>query len=338
MPKQFRLFLASPGDVPSERKVMEKVVAEINQTHGVPFDYRLELVRWQTHAAPAAGRPQQVINEMVGDYDIFVGVMWRRFGTPSAGFGSGTEEEFRIAYGAWEQRQSMPLMFYFCQQPFMPRETDELEQMRKVLLFRKELSGKMLVWDYPSHAKFSDEIRKHLCLRINRLIEDEGAPASRSRPDPETVGVLKQLWPAMSPELREALSVAYNENRRAGDGGIKTQDLFAAFHRLRPKSLEPILEEITPAALPEPTGGPVTAEPYILEELPWLSPCVASSIKRLSKHLPPGRVLTAEDVFADIAKHGTGASVALLRKHNIGPAEIDQIVRQKNIQVLHAPK
>lgn len=337
MPKEFRVFVASPGDVPAERKVMEKVVSELNLTHGPELDYRLELVRWQTHTAPGGGRPQQVINEMIGAYDIFVGIMWRRFGTPTGRFGSGTEEEFRLAYSAWEKNQKMPLMFYFCQQPFMPRELEEIEQVRRVLLFRKELSGKTLAWDYRSHGKFADEIRKHLCMRISRLVKDERSGVAHfAPPDEETIRILKTLWPAMSPELREALSVAYNENRRAGDGGIKTEDLFAAFTRLRPKNLEPILEEITPHALPDPTPGSLNAEPYILEETPWLSHCVASSIKRLSKQLPTGQKLTAADVFADIAKHGTGTSVARLRQFNIGPAEIDHIIQQKNLSVFNA--
>jgi hypothetical protein len=63
---------------------------------------------------------------------------------------------------------------------------------------------------------------------------------------------------------------------------------------------------------------------------------VASSIRRLSKELRPGQLLTAADVFADIAKNGTGSSVARLRRFNVGPAEIDRIIREKNMHVLTA--
>ncbi len=117
--QHFRLFIASPGDVSSERNaLLSGVVEEVNETHGAPMGYTIELLRWETHAAPSAGRPQGVINEQIADYDIFVGVMWRRFGTPT-GEGGSTEEEYRIAYGAWERNKSMPLMFYFCL--FLPK-------------------------------------------------------------------------------------------------------------------------------------------------------------------------------------------------------------------------
>jgi len=59
----------------------------------------------------------------------------------------------------------MPLMFYFCQKPFMPRYLEDIEQIRQVLLFRQELERKALAWEYPTPEAFQDEIRKHLCLQ-----------------------------------------------------------------------------------------------------------------------------------------------------------------------------
>jgi hypothetical protein len=335
MLQDLRIFVASPGDVSEERQSLANVVNELNQTHGTPLGYRLELVQWQTHVAPGAGRPQQVINEQIGSYDIFVGIMWRRFGTSSGMAGSGTEEEFRIAYRAWERDQQLVLMFYFCQEPFIPDSLEEVEQMRKVLVFRQELDGKALTWRYRPRTMFGDEIRKHLAIRLNRLVQDKRGPARpQAKPDDAAIGTLKGLWGRMSPDLQAAFSVAYNENRRAGDAGVQTQDLFAALLRIGPESVRRIVEEIPAQALPEPTSGPIIDEPYIIQERPWLSHCVASSIERLSKQLPSGRTLTAADIFADIAKNGTGRSVALLRQHKIGPAEIDEILRKKHIEVL----
>jgi hypothetical protein len=337
MPQDFRIFVASPGDVSEERQALERVVNELNQTHGPPLGYRLELVQWQTHTAPGAGRPQQVINDQIGSYDIFIGIMWRRFGTPTGVAGWGTEEEFRIAYGAWQRDPRIILMFYFCQEPFMPASNDDIQQMQQVLLFRQELDGKALTWKYHPRSVFADDIRKHLCLRLNRLLEDRsGRSRPQAKPDEDVIHNFKDLWSRMSPDLQDAFSVAYNENRRAGDAGIQTQDLFAALRRIGSESVQRIVEDIPSGALPEPTSGPIADDPYIMQERPWLSHCVASSMLRLGKHLPPDRILTAADVFTDIAKHGTGRSVSLLRQHNIGPAEIDQILKNKNIEVLMA--
>lgn len=349
MTQTLRLFAASPGDVPSERSSLEKVVDEVNQTHGDPLGYRLELLRWETHATPGAGRPQATINEAIGSYDLFIGIMWRRFGTPTGVAESGTEEEFSIAYDAWKKKHLVDLFFYFCQKPFMPRTAEELEQMQKVLAFRKRLEGLALVWDYPTAEEFPDAIRKHLCMRINRLLRDPGPRAAAAgvrekadncattQPDNDTIQNLKTLWDRMEPSLQAAFSVAYNDNRRTGDPGIKTRDLFAALQRLRPEALQPILDELPPPSLPAPTEGHIMEQPYIMLERPWLSHCVASSIARLKDQLPPGRLLTAADVFADIAKNGSGESVRMLRENKIGPAEIEAIFAKHNIKTLGSP-
>jgi hypothetical protein len=335
MPPHFRLFVASPGDVPNERGALARVVREVNQTHGDPLGYSIQLLMWKSHAAPSGGRPQGVINEQIPDYDIFVGIMWRRFGTPTGIAGSGTEEEYRIAYRKWQANNTMPLMFYFCQKPFMPRSVEEIDQMRHILLFRQELEQKALVWEYSSPVAFEADIRKHLCLRMARMLQEQRQEfTSKAKPDEESIENLKALWDRMTPELQKAFSVAYNENRRAGDPGIQTRDLFAAMLRVAGEQLNPIVSEIPQAALPEPVQGPVVEQPYVIEERPWLSHCVASSVRRLRGALPDGRDRTAADVFADIAKNGSGESVALLRSHDIGPEQIDQILRKNGLNVV----
>ncbi len=332
MTRLFRIFVASPGDVQPEREVLPGVIEEVNLVNGAQLDYRLELVRWETHAFPGAGRPQQVINEQIGDYDAFVGIMWRRFGTPTGVAGSGTEEEYRLAYQKWQATGKPSIMFYFSQQPFMPKTLDELEQMRKVLLLRSEIGGKGLFWEYATCDEFERTVRKHFGLHFGRLVAQPAAGGAV--PNDAAIAHLKGLWPRMTPELQRAFSIAYNENRLAGDGGVKTEDLFSALLRVSSPSLQEVVEEIPQTALPEPTPGDLFEKPYILEEHPWLSGCVASSVKRLGKILPAGRQLTAVDVFADIAKNGTGKSVARLREHNIGAAEIDHILRDKGISVV----
>jgi hypothetical protein len=335
MTNVFRVFLASPGDVPAERGALSRAIDEINETTAPLTDSRLEAVRWETHSFPDAGRPQQVINDQIGEYDVFVGVMWRRFGTPSGVAGSGTEEEFRVAYKRWEATPQIALMFYFCEAPFYPKTLDELEQMKRVLRFRQELDKKALTWTYQDHGSFETEIRKHLSKRLPGLVEDRaGAKGPKAKPDDRSIETLRSLWPSMNPDVQRAFSIAYNENRLAGDPGIKTEDLFAALLRIESPTLQQVVSDIPSEALPKATEGPVSEETYVTEERPWLSGCVAASISRFSKTLPAGRSITPTDIFADIAKNGTGPSVALLRKHSIGPAEIDAILRKKNIEIV----
>lgn len=176
--RHIRIFVASPADVSGERDQLGLVVKELNETIAPYKSFSLELVRWETHCTPATGRPQGVVNAQIGSYDIFVGIMWKRFGSPTGNAESGTEEEFRIAYDAWQKEQSPSILFYFCQQPFMPRTVEELDQCRQVLVFHRELSQKLLVWTYSEHETFADVIRPHL----TRLLLDDATWSGTSMP------------------------------------------------------------------------------------------------------------------------------------------------------------
>ncbi len=117
-----RIFVASPSDVEFERKQMDKIVQELNITLPALAPNKqltLELVKWESAVAPGMGRDaQDVVNQQIGDYDVFVGIMWKRMGTPTSVAQSGTEEEFRHAYATWEKNKRLPILFYFSQAPY----------------------------------------------------------------------------------------------------------------------------------------------------------------------------------------------------------------------------
>src|SRR5262245_47028120 len=171
---KIKVFVASPGDVQAEREQLSRVVEELNRT--IPElapekGILLELVKWETHVHPGLGRDaQDVVNRQIGAYDIFVGIMWKRFGTPTAVAESGTEEEFQRVYAEWEKDHKLPVMFYFCQAaPAFPRNQAEIDQLKKVVTFRDELSQKGLVWEYKDAASFADVIRPHLVQVLGKL-------------------------------------------------------------------------------------------------------------------------------------------------------------------------
>ena len=101
-----RVFLASPGDVETERGIVREVVNAINQTLGRAKEIRFELISWETDSIPDYGRDAQaILNDQIGDMttiDLFVGIMWNRFGSATPRAGSGTEEEFRRAVDSLE--------------------------------------------------------------------------------------------------------------------------------------------------------------------------------------------------------------------------------------------
>lgn len=165
------VFIASPGDVAAERTVLEDVVSEFNLTWGDKHHVRLELVKWETHSRPAFGvDAQDVINKHVGnEYDIFLGIMWGRFGTPTARAESGTEEEFQRAYERLQNGDTIQIMFYFKNAGIAPSQVDG-EQIMKVNAFKKKISDKFggLYYQFETTDDFQTKARIHL----SKVVQD----------------------------------------------------------------------------------------------------------------------------------------------------------------------
>ena len=111
-----KIFLASPSDVKHERDIVFALKDDIDQLIGKPNKLRFEFVNWERSAYPGFGDDaQDVINLNIGnDFDIFIGIFWLKFGTPTNRAESGTKEEFDIAL---EKYRSSPdtnhIMIYF---------------------------------------------------------------------------------------------------------------------------------------------------------------------------------------------------------------------------------
>ncbi|MEA2462270.1 MAG: hypothetical protein QOJ98_17 [Acidobacteriota bacterium] len=188
-PTTIRIFVASPGDVAPERDILDRVVRALDQSlEAWRRTHRLELRRWEVHAHPAAGRPQHVINQQIGPYDIFVGLMWRRFGTPSGEAGSGTAEEYERAYTSWRESGKPHIMFYFSMAPAPPpRTVAEAEQLLAVAAFRERIEEENLIGEYDGAADFEGKVRPHLISVITQFLPEPPRQRSRRRRKPDPI-------------------------------------------------------------------------------------------------------------------------------------------------------
>jgi hypothetical protein len=165
MPKtvrQLRIFAASPNDLAADRESLRSIVDELNKGVAADKGFALELATWRD-VAPDSGRPEQVILDQIGDFDIFVGIMGRRFGTTTGKHEAGTEEEYYAAYNRFITTGMPRIMFYFNQASAPPpRTTDEVDQLAKVLKFRQSIQDKGLHHEYSGRQEFLDRVRRDL--------------------------------------------------------------------------------------------------------------------------------------------------------------------------------
>lgn len=179
--QQFQIFLASPGDVSVEREHVRTAVLEVNRTLGKDRGFILTPVGWDTDARPGyGGDPQSQINETIAkmaEYELFVGIMWNRFGTRTERAESGTEEEFNRAAESHATNGNPQIMLYFGQMGANLRTLAELEQKQKVLSFRERVGPHALTWQYDDPAQFAVLFRRHLeSWILSRLQEQPPAP------------------------------------------------------------------------------------------------------------------------------------------------------------------
>jgi hypothetical protein len=175
-----RIFVASPGDVSEERQLLDREVDTLNRTLGVTQGARFELEKWETHTWPGFGLDAQaVINEQIEPYDIFVGIMWARIGTPTLRAASGTIEEFDNAYALWATHKRPTILLYFRNTPFQPKGKEQRQQHEAVSEFRKAVKAKGgLFRSYDAPTEFARLAYEHL-YRQAQLILAEFSPAPR---------------------------------------------------------------------------------------------------------------------------------------------------------------
>jgi len=203
--KRICVFVASPNDVQRERDSLLGIVNELNRTCDSLLGQamvRLELVRWETNTFPDAGRAQALITEQLGDYDIFIGILWTRLGTPTGKAASGTIEEYENAYARWKESGRPHICFYFNRAASSPpRSVADAEQILGVARFREQLETKAFVGEYDGAAMFADTIRPQLAQIVGRVfLGVNGPPAGAAKGDADQVLGRKMKLIAIGPQ------------------------------------------------------------------------------------------------------------------------------------------
>lgn len=176
--KILKVFLASPGDLKEERRAAKAAVDEINSLVANPFGYHVELVGWEDTVS-RFGRPQALINAELDHCEYFIGMLWKRWGTPPDNEGiytSGFEEEFQrsLAHRASDGRPEMTLFFKEVEPEFLRDPGDEL---KKVLAFHADLVAKkiLLFETFADVSEFEKKLRKCVADYVHALRSQEAA-------------------------------------------------------------------------------------------------------------------------------------------------------------------
>ncbi len=171
--KKLRLFIASPSDMISERARLVVVVEDLKAL-AEHVGVTLDLLDWR-QVIPDLGRAEQLILDQLqpDTWDIFIGILWHRFGTPpqktdpetGKEYLSGTEEEFRVAYRLWREHRRPRVMFYWCKRnpPFDDLDPIQLQRIKDFFAgFAASADHPGLYQTFDSIETFERLVRKNL--------------------------------------------------------------------------------------------------------------------------------------------------------------------------------
>jgi len=307
-PRTIQIFASSPGDLTDEREQLGALVQELNTTLRALVPDKgvgLELIRWETHTHPdVAAEPQRVVDDQLGhDYDVFVGMMWARFGTPTSRAGSGTEDEFRAAYAGWEEaRRPAHILFYFCEEAIPANVAQEnADQLKAIYTFRTELEQKGLIGSYPSHRDFGDKVRRDLVLVLSRLLHADEPPArvaqrvvqGASRSDLEVIRASVKAVATEYEEIRDRMESGAERTRR--------MEVVASQMRTLAQGSFALLPELVTSTSPGERLAAVTVLQVIPdpEYLPWLVDRIAAEKPFIGYHAAVALLAAARELPND---------------------------------------
>ncbi|MCP4371790.1 MAG: DUF4062 domain-containing protein, partial [Deltaproteobacteria bacterium] len=162
--KEINVFIASPGDVKKEREIVRNVCEGLNKSTLLkPYGISFLATGWE-EVIPSAGRPQEIINKLVDDCDIFVCVFHKRFGSPTGKEEAGTLEEYLNAYDSWKEHKKPHIMFYFKKVEISSLKDLEDPQLKKVYDLKEKIDQEkiLLFSEFSTPDEFREKIRDHL--------------------------------------------------------------------------------------------------------------------------------------------------------------------------------
>lgn len=208
--KVVKVFLASPGDLADERKAAKAVVEEFNTQFADVFGCQVVLVGWEDTVS-VFGRPQATINRELERCELFVGLMWKKWGTPpdtTGTYSSGFEEEYEttIRRRLSEDRPEISILFKEIDSELL---LDPGNDLKKVLAFKEKLIAEKKIFfeSFVDIREFERKIRRCISNYVIGLRDQEAEEVSVQNQAPKPSGENEQSAGEVSSTQETPLSI-----------------------------------------------------------------------------------------------------------------------------------
>lgn len=149
---EIKVFVSCPDDVKDEKAIVREVCDSITKVYGKKRNIQITVVDWKKNVIPVitGDRTQSLIYEQIGEYDIYLGILWKRFGDKQENGLTPTEEEFEDALKQKKETGKPIITFFFKCDKYYPNDPYEAQQACEVQKFKKRIENR----DIGRHEKF----------------------------------------------------------------------------------------------------------------------------------------------------------------------------------------
>lgn len=140
---QIKVFVSGPSDVEEEKQIVREVCDSITRTlesqniHVTAVDWRKDIFPEIT-----GERTQALINDQIGEYDIYIGILWKRFGDRQETGLTPTQEEFEEALRRRKNTGKPVIRFFFKRKEYYSNGSYEAQQATEVQKFKEEIKNR----------------------------------------------------------------------------------------------------------------------------------------------------------------------------------------------------
>lgn len=171
-----RVFISSPGDVAAARQAARKAVQRVDRLVARHNGILLEPIGWEDIPAGKAKRTQELMNPYVRAADIYIGILNKRFGTPTGQAESGTVEEYDLICQRWQEEDPKPYVKLYFKRLSQEETEDPEPQLSKVIDFKQRISGTDLYHEFESAEELGDRIEEELAPLVYEVKARIGVP------------------------------------------------------------------------------------------------------------------------------------------------------------------
>lgn len=182
-----KVFISCPGDVDDERKIIRDVCKSVSTVTSrnkaievKPIDYIENIIPQITGKEAQFLIEEQLEQEK---YDIYIGIMWHRFGDTLSIGATPTEKEFNSALDRYKETGSPLIQFYFKDAEYTPVDDDEKDQVKKVSSFKSRIKYLGLYKSFQNSLKFQESVNEFIssCVEKFQINQSLNCPIQKNQ-------------------------------------------------------------------------------------------------------------------------------------------------------------